>query len=129
MHDKKFTSDMKIARGSGSAKAGTHHFIAQRFSAIALIPLNLWFIFSLVSMGNAPYQGVVAWVENPLSATLLILLVVLNLYHMFLGLQVVLEDYVHCKVIKFSSLIALKIGCIFLGAITILAVLDIVLGG
>jgi succinate dehydrogenase / fumarate reductase membrane anchor subunit len=88
-------SPLGKALGHGSAKTGTDHWLAQRSTAIGLIPLGLWFIFSLLSLQHGSYELVVAWVAEPLNAILLILLVIAVVYHSMLGLQVIIEDYVH----------------------------------
>jgi len=88
-------SPLGRALGHGSAKAGADHWIAQRLTAIGLVPLGLWFAFSMTSLQHGSYELVAAWVAEPLNAILLILLVVTLVYHSMLGLQVIIEDYVH----------------------------------
>ena len=100
-------SPLGRALGHGSAKAGADHWIAQRLTAISLVPLGLWFAFSMVSLQHGSYQLVAAWVAEPLNAILLILLVVTLVYHSLLGLQVIIEDYVH-GALGTLSLIAAK---------------------
>lgn len=81
--------------GLGSAKSGAGHWWAQRLTAIAMVPLGLWFVFALLGLQHGNYQMVAAWVAEPLNAILLILLVLTLVYHSSLGLQVVIEDYLH----------------------------------
>lgn len=81
--------------GLGSAKEGTGHWWAQRLSAVGLVPLTLWFIFSIVGMPHGNYEMVTAWIAEPINAIGLILLVLTLVYHSDLGLQVVIEDYMH----------------------------------
>jgi succinate dehydrogenase / fumarate reductase membrane anchor subunit len=81
--------------GLGSAKAGFHHWWGQRLSAAALAPLGLWFVFSVAGLPITDYPAVAAWVAEPLHAILLLLFVLTLLYHSSLGVQVVIEDYVH----------------------------------
>lgn len=81
--------------GMGSAKTGAGHWWAQRLTAVALVPLGLWFVFALLGLQHGSYQMVAAWVAEPTNAILLILLVLTLVYHSSLGLQVVIEDYVH----------------------------------
>ncbi|MDX1738155.1 MAG: succinate dehydrogenase, hydrophobic membrane anchor protein [Alphaproteobacteria bacterium] len=94
------------ARGHGSAKEGTHHWWVQRVSGVALIPLTIWFVFSVACMvgGEATLAGAVpgsdyvkfsSWAAEPFNATALILLIVASFHHAQLGVQVVIEDYVH----------------------------------
>ena len=81
--------------GLGSAKSGAGHWWAQRLTAVALAPLGLWFAFAVLGLPHGNYYEVAAWVAEPSNAILLILLVLTLAYHSYLGLQVVIEDYVH----------------------------------
>ena len=121
-------SPLAKARGLGSAKSGTHHWIAQRLTAIALIPLSLWFVYSLVSMGELSHQAATDWIQSPLVAVFLLLFIIALFHHAQLGLQVVIEDYIDCKVIKITSLILLKFFSFFAGLAAAIAVLKIYLG-
>jgi succinate dehydrogenase / fumarate reductase membrane anchor subunit len=121
-------SPMARARGLGSAKDGTTHWWAQRLSALALIPLVVWFVASMVAMTGADYVTVRAWIGSPLVAGLLILLIATVFYHAHLGLQVVVEDYVHHEAIKFGAIIAIKALAIVLSLTGVLAVLSILFG-
>jgi succinate dehydrogenase / fumarate reductase membrane anchor subunit len=100
-------SPLGRALGRGSAKEGSGHWIGQRITAIGLVPLGLWFLFSLLGLENTNYQFVAAWVADPANAILLILLLLTLLYHSLLGAQVVIEDYVHGAA-KIISLLALR---------------------
>jgi len=88
-------SPLNRVLGLGSAKQGTGHWSAQRLTAIALAPLGLWFAFSLLGLPHGNYELVAAWIAEPANSILLILLVLTLVYHSSLGLQVVIEDYVH----------------------------------
>ncbi len=116
------------ARGLGSAKSGTHHWIAQRLTAIALIPLSIWFVFSLACMTELSYQAAVEWIQSPLVAVFLLLFIIAMFYHTQLGMQVIIEDYIECKVTKFTGLILLKLASILAGLAAATAVLKIYLG-
>lgn len=116
------------ARGLGSAKSGTHHWIAQRLTAIALIPLCIWFVFSLVSMTELNYQMAIDWIQSPLSAIFLLLFIIAMFHHAQLGMQVVIEDYIDCKVIKITGLVLLKLVSFFAALSAATAVLKIYLG-
>jgi succinate dehydrogenase / fumarate reductase, membrane anchor subunit len=83
------------ALGLGSAKSGFGHWWGQRLSAAALVPLGLWLAVSLAALPSTDYWAVSAWVGAPLNAILLLLLLLTLLHHSRLGLQVVIEDYVH----------------------------------
>lgn len=90
-------SQLGRARGTGSAHSGVHHWYAERITAIALIPLTLWFIASVLRLISAPWEAVALWAGAPVNTALLLALVAVTFYHMQLGLQVVLEDYVSAK--------------------------------
>lgn len=108
-------SSLGKARHHGSAKSGVSHWIHQRLSAIALIGLGPWFLYSALSESMTSYQGILNWLDNPGDLVLLVLTIVVGLYHGFLGLQVVIEDYVHTNWIKFPTLIILKFSFVVLG--------------
>ncbi len=116
------------ARGVGSARQGTAHFRAQRVSAIALIPLCIWFVYAMLTLNGSPYEAVRAWVAQPVATLLFGLFVVSLVYHAQLGLQTVIEDYVHARWLKVSSLVLLKLLSILLSAAAILSLLRIALG-
>jgi len=112
-------------RGLGSAKSGTEHFIHQRVSAIALVFLVPWFIFSIMHATKAGYAGAEAWVAKPWNAILLILLFGAALYHMRLGLQTVIEDYIGKSGTRQALLILNTFAVFALMAAAILSVLKI----
>lgn len=116
-------------RGLGSAKGGTHHWWMQRVTAIALIPLTVWIVASFVAMTGADYETVRAWMAMPLVAILFILFIATGLYHLKLGLQVVIEDYVHSEGLKLASQMALTFACVLVAAASIFAVLKIAFQG
>jgi succinate dehydrogenase / fumarate reductase membrane anchor subunit len=101
-------STLGRVRGLGSAKEGVAHWWAQRTTAVALVPLALWFVASVIWLAGADYAAVAAWFKSPFNATLMILLVVATFYHAALGLQVVLEDYVHHEGQKIVSILIVK---------------------
>jgi succinate dehydrogenase / fumarate reductase, membrane anchor subunit len=90
-------SQLGRVRGTGSAHAGVHHWYVQRITSIALVPLTLWFIFSMLRLVGAPWDAVVSWAGHPVNTVLLLALIVMTFHHMQLGIQVVLEDYVNAK--------------------------------
>jgi len=122
-------SPLGRARGLGSAKEGVNHFWAQRMTALALIPLAVWFVISLFSVLGADYGAVKAWVGSPVVAGLLILLIVATFYHAFLGLQVVIEDYIQSESLKLVTLVVVKGASWLLGVIGVVSVLVLLLGG
>ena len=124
----KLRTPLSKVRGLGSARDGVHHWLAQRLTAIALIPLSLWFIISLATMTGLDYQTVTGWMQSPLIAVLLILFIFALFYHAQLGVQVVIEDYVSCKAIRITSIVLLKFVVLFAGFVSAIAVLKVFLG-
>ncbi len=116
-------------RGLGSAKEGVSHWWAQRVTAVALVPLVLWFTGSMLSIVHADYDSAVHWVGQPFNTVLLVALLVGAFYHALLGLQVVIEDYVHAEGTKVIALLIMKFIMVLLGASAIFAVLRIAFGG
>ena len=125
----KFRTALYNVRGLGSAKSGTHHWWMQRVTALALVPLVLWLVWSMARLSALDYDAALAWVRSPTTAVLLISTLLALVYHAKLGLQVVIEDYVHTEGVKFISLIALKFVSLLLVLASILAVLRISLAG
>ena len=114
--------------GLGSAKDGTDHFISQRISAIALVILGLWFLYSMLTMESLMYLDVIRFVAAPLNGVLLALLCITVAYHSWLGVQVVIEDYVHGHGMKLFSLIASRFAHAFVAIASVYAVIRIGLG-
>lgn len=115
--------------GSGSAKEGTEHFWRQRLTAIANVPLVLFFVGLLISMTGADYDSVTGVLANPLVAILMILMIGSALYHMRLGMQVVIEDYVHGEGMKISLLILNNFFIVAVGAACVFSLLKLAFGG
>lgn len=122
-------SPLARARGLGSAKDGTGHWWAQRVTAVALVPLTIWFVASVVLLTNCSYERFVAWVGSPLPAILLVLLIVATFHHAQLGLQVVIEDYVHGEGRKLAGIVLVKLAAFALGTAAVLSVLRLAFGG
>ena len=120
-------SDLAKVQGLGSAKHGVGHWKLQRVSAIGMIPLILWFIPSLMLTIISGYNEAILWLQNPFNATGLILLLGTIFFHASLGLQVVIEDYVHSEGLKIISITFIKLLSILLGVLSILCVLKIFL--
>ena len=129
MSDRSLRTPLAKARGLGSAKDGTHHFWLQRLTAVALIPLTVWFALSIASLATAGQAEVLAWMKSPLSATLMLSFIMAGFWHMKLGLQVVIEDYVHTESTKITCLILNNLIAIFLALAAILSALKMLLGG
>ena len=122
-------SDLGRVRGLGSAKGGTSHWWAQRVTAVALVPLSAWFVFSITSLVGVDREGLKVWVNGPVSFVLMVLFLIALFYHMQLGLQVVIEDYVHNEKNKVISLILNKLIAVFLVVSGITALMKIAFGG
>ncbi len=118
-------SPLGRVRGLGSAKDGTGHWWAQRLTALALIPLTVWFVGAVISLIGAEQAAVAAWIGSPVVAGLLILLIVVTFYHTALGLQVVIEDYVHTEGAKIALLLFVKALTIVLSLSAVLSVLTL----
>jgi succinate dehydrogenase / fumarate reductase membrane anchor subunit len=114
--------------GLGSAKEGTDHWWAQRVTAVALIPLTLWFTFSLWSLPALDYATVRIWLSVPLSGFLAVLLVAVLAYHSYLGTVEVIEDYVHSAGMKLLSLLSLRFLYVLVGGSSIFAILRVAFG-
>jgi succinate dehydrogenase / fumarate reductase membrane anchor subunit len=117
------------ARGLGSAKQGVHHWWAQRITAVALIPLVVWFAISLIMLSGADYAVVRAWIGSPVVMVLLTLTIVIGLHHGQLGMQEVVEDYVHSEGLKLALIVLLRFTAVFFGLAAIVAILRIGFGG
>lgn len=116
-------------RHLGSAKEGTRHWWAQRLTSIALVPLTLWFVVNIVSLIGADRPAVVGWLGSPLTAVLMVLTVGATFHHAQLGLQVVIEDYVHGEGLKLTLIVLVKFAALVLAVAAIFAVLKIAFGG
>jgi len=114
--------------GLGNAKGAAEHWWLQRMTAVALLPLGLWLAFELLTLGNFSYASVVAWVREPVTSILLILLVVAVGYHSALGVQVVIEDYVTGKGSRAATLMASTLAHVGLTIAAVFAVLKIAFG-
>jgi succinate dehydrogenase / fumarate reductase membrane anchor subunit len=119
---------MKTALGLGSARHGVHHFLVQRVTAVALLFLSLWFVWVVLSALHSDYAGAHALIAQPFNAVLMIAFVVAVFWHAQLGLQVVVEDYVHTRWLEWTLQIAIKFFCFLGAAASVLAVLRIALG-
>lgn len=128
MERRHLRSPLGRAIGLGSAKEGVEHWWAQRVSAVALLVLGLWFVASLAALAGADRATVVAWLHGPLAAILTILTLAALFYHNALGLQVVIEDYVHPEGVKLAAVTLVRLLCLALAVAGIFAVLRIAFG-
>ena len=114
--------------GLGTAKDGTDHWWGQRVSGVALVLLGLWFVASLVALPSLEHYVVVEFLGRPVNTVLMALLTVTVAYHSHLGVQVVIEDYVHGHGLKIVSLVLSRFAHIFVAVVSIYAILRIGLG-
>ena len=125
----KLRSPLGQAYGLGTAREGAQAWWSLRMSAVALIPLTLWWVFEAVAHTGASYPEFVVWVREPITAILLILTLSVTLLHTAQGLQEVIEDYVHVEWAKIAGLIIVRFGCVVLAVAGIYSVLRIAFGG
>ena len=118
-------SPLGRARGLGSARAGAAHWWAQRLTAVALVPLTLWFICAVIRLKGAGQGDVAAWLSTPIPLVLLLALIIATFHHLQLGLQVVIEDYVHDHACKLASVLAMKAACALLALACLVATLKL----
>jgi succinate dehydrogenase / fumarate reductase, membrane anchor subunit len=116
-------------RGLGTARSGLQHWKMQRLTAIANVLLVLWFMFSAMALSGSSYDQVRAWLASPVTASLAILLIISTFYHARLGLQVVVEDYIHHEGVRIASLAAIALLVLALAVACIVAVLSVAVGG
>lgn len=125
-----FRTPLSRARGLGAAHHGVSHWIGERVSAIALVPLTLWAVFAVIRLAGTDYAGAVAWIRaNPLNPVLMALFAVVGLWHMHAGLRVVVEDYIHKALSKSALLLLNLFVCALAGALAVFSILKVALGG
>lgn len=127
MNREPMRSPLGQALGLGSAKNGVEHWWLQRVTAIALVPLTVWFTASLIAHAGNDYPTFIVWLRTPIATILMALLLIVLFYHAALGLQVVIEDYVHSRM-KIPALLSVRFGCFALAVAGILATLRIAFG-
>ena len=122
-----FKNPLARARGLGSLKSGFDHWWLQRVTAVSNLFLMLWAIFSVLTLIGVDLEGLRVWLSYPLHAILLSLFIISSFTHAALGLQVVIEDYVHCEMTKIVSLISLRLVCTGLAVAGLFSILKIAL--
>ena len=115
-------------QAQASTRQGGHHWLLERLTSVALVPLTLWFIVSAVGLSGAGYEEARAWLAGPFNTTAMLLLILALFWHAQLGVQVIIEDYVHHETIKLVSLTLVKFAAIALGLACVVAVLKVSLG-
>ena len=129
MPGRRLRTPLGRVRHLGSAKEGANHWWAQRLTSVALVPLIFWFVASLVGLVGADHAIFTGWLRQPLNAILMTVLLAAGFYHLQLGLQVVIEDYVHQEAAKLAGLIVVKFAAALLALAGIFSVLKIAFGG
>lgn len=118
-------SPLGRARGLGAAKSGAGDWWVTRINSAALVPLSLWFVFSVIHLAGAPHEAVVAWLSSPWVLVLMLILIATTFHHMELGLRNVIDDYIHHDGTKLAAVLANKAVCILLALLCIVSVLKI----
>lgn len=118
-------SPLGKAIGLGSAKHGFSHWWLQRVSAVALIPLCIWFVFSIACLIQSDYATVVAWFDSPIQTSLMIVFVLTLIYHAQTGLQVVIEDYIHAKFVNLVLLYSIKFLSVLMAVVSVVSIFRI----
>lgn len=125
-----YRTPLSRARGLGAAGHGVGHWIAERVSAVALIPLLLWVIFAVVRLSGADHAQAVAWLrDNPLNPVLLTLFAAITFWHMHAGMRVVVEDYIEKVATKTTLLLLNLFVCVLAGGLAVFSILQVALGG
>lgn len=124
----KYRTPLKNVRGLGAAKTGTEHFVLQRLTATALVPLTIWFLVFVLSLVNADYLAAADAVSKPWNAVLLVGFLVAMFWHAQLGLQVVLEDYIHNSLLALALQTTVKFIAVLGAIVSVFAVARIALG-
>jgi succinate dehydrogenase / fumarate reductase membrane anchor subunit len=122
-------SPLGRARGLGSAREGVQPWWMQRVTAVALIPLTLWLVASLIALTGSDYNAFIAWLRVPFIAILMVLLLIALFHHIALGLRVVVEDYVHINRAKIPTVVAIRLACFALVVAGIFATVRIAFDG
>jgi len=121
-----FRTPLKVVRGLGSAREGTGHWWSQRVTAIALAPLSLWFLWFLATLPSSDQAVVGAALGHPLNALLMLSFITAMFYHAYLGLQVVIEDYVHPRALEITLMVLIRFGAVLAVLSATIAILRLV---
>jgi succinate dehydrogenase / fumarate reductase membrane anchor subunit len=124
-----YRTPLSRAEGLGSAKHGVGAWISERVAAVALVPLTLWGVFGVLRLAAGDYGAAVAWISDPVNATLMVLTIAISFWHMHAGLRVVVEDYIHVTLSKSGLLLLNLFVCGLAGALAVFSILKVALGG
>ncbi len=121
-----FRTPLKVVRGLGSAREGTGHWWGQRVTAMALAPLSIWFLWFLATLPGSDHATVSVALGQPLNAVLMLAFVCALFYHAYLGLQVVIEDYVHPRALEITLMVLIRFAAVLAVLSTTLAILRLI---
>jgi succinate dehydrogenase / fumarate reductase membrane anchor subunit len=122
-----YRTSLGRAKGLGAAKHGVGHWISERVSSVALVPLSLWGVFSVLNLARVGYDGAVLWLHAPVNAVLAALLMLITFQHMHAGLRVVIEDYIHKPGTKATLLVLNLFVCVLFAALALFSILKVAL--
>ena len=122
-----YRTPLARARGLGAAKHGAGHWLSERVTSIALVPLSLWAVVAALRLSKAGYDGAVAWLHDPVNAVLSVLLLAVGFQHMHAGLRVVVEDYIHTPLDRSVLLLVNLFVCVLGAALAIFCILKVAL--
>ena len=126
---KSLQSPLGRVRSLGSAGNGTEHWLLLRLTSIVLVPLSIYFVASFyIHVVDGGYEDAVYWLRSPFTSTFLILFLAITFHHAANGLQVVIEDYIHCSALKLASVVVIKSVCSALALLGILAAIKVLFG-
>ncbi|VAW35951.1 Succinate dehydrogenase hydrophobic membrane anchor protein [hydrothermal vent metagenome] len=121
-----YRTDTKRVKGLGTAKHGFGHWWMQRLTAVLMIPLGIWFVYSLLSLKNLAPDTIILWLYNPIPALLMALWTIVAVYHATLGVQVIIEDYVQSKKLALSLLVSIKFAMFIMIVVTFFSLFKLV---
>ncbi|KRG74092.1 succinate dehydrogenase [Stenotrophomonas chelatiphaga] len=124
----RYRTPLKNVRGLGAAKTGTEHFVHQRLTATALVVLSIWFLVFVLSLLGADYVTATAAIAKPWNAVLVVGFLVAMFWHAQLGLQIVLEDYIHNSLLALALQTTVKFVAVLGAIVSVFAVVRIALG-
>ena len=127
--DDSFKTDLKRARGAGSAHHGSGAWLAERMTSIALIPLGLWAVYSVLNLATAGYAGAVEWLQSPVNVVLILLTLAISFHHMHLGMRVILEDYIEHKPSRLFWIVLSAAASLLGAAVAIISILKVAFTG
>jgi succinate dehydrogenase / fumarate reductase membrane anchor subunit len=122
-----YRTSLGRAKGLGAAKHGVGHWISERITSVALVPLGLWGVFSVLNLARVGYDGAALWLHAPVNAVLAALLMLITFQHMHAGLRVVVEDYIHKPGTKAALLVLNLFVCVLFAALALFSILKVAL--